>query len=875
MSKVELAKAYEAKQVEDKIYQTWQDSGFFNPDNLPGDRSESFVISMPPPNATGTLHTGHATMLAIQDLMTRYQRMKGKKALWVPGTDHASIATQTKVEKIIAKEGLTRHDLGREKFLARVAEFVENSRDTIKGQTKKMGSSCDWSRERFTLDDGLNSAVREAFTRMYSDGLIYRGYRIVNWCPRCQSTLADDEVEYKTQKGKFYYFQYGPFQVATTRPETKIGDTALAVNPEDARYKDYIGQDLEVDFGKVKVKVKVIGDEAVDPAFGTGVVGVTPAHSQIDYQMALKNDLPIIQVIGQDGKMTAAAGPYAGMTIEECREAFINDLKSAGLFIKEEDIENNLSVCYRCETPVEPLTSEQWFVAVDKKFKLHDKSKLKWDSEEASLKELSIHVIKSGLIKIIPEKFEKVYFHWMENLHDWCISRQIWYGHRIPVWTKDGETYVGQNAPEGDGWQQDEDTLDTWFSSALWTFSTLGWPEATEDLKKFHPTTVMETGYDILFFWVARMILMTVYCLNDIPFENVYLHGLVRAEDGRKMSKSLDNAMDPLEVIEKYGTDALRLSMLIGVTPGNDFKLFDEKIGGFRNFINKLWNISRFVLQEVEEIKLIETPPVARTLADKWILHRLSVVIKDIEKNLDNFQFSAAGEALQQFTWNDFADWYIEIAKIEKDKDDILLHVLQTILKLWHPYCPFVTEELWKNFNAGLLMISAWPDLADRADWSSATDDFELVQNIITAIRNLRGENKVEAGKLAKVTIITQKQKELIESQSAIIKKLARLEELAVASSDSAKPQGSVGTVLSDMEIYLDLAGLVDVAAEKTRLAKEIAEAESYVACLEAKLSNTEFVSHAPSAVVEKEKTKLFMAQEKVVKLKEQLNNLK
>ncbi|MFA5048102.1 MAG: valine--tRNA ligase [Patescibacteria group bacterium] len=874
MSKVELPKAYEAKQVEDKIYQKWQDSGFFNPDSLPGDRPESFTISMPPPNATGTLHTGHATMLAIQDLMTRYQRMKGKKALWVPGTDHASIATQTKVEKILAKEGQTRHDLGREKFLARVAEFVENSRDTIKGQTKKMGSSCDWSRERFTLDDGLNLAVREAFTRMYNDGLIYRGYRIVNWCPRCQSTLADDEVEYKDQKGKFYYFKYGPFQVATTRPETKIGDTALAVNPEDARYRSYIGQDLEVDFGKVKVKVKVIGDEAVDPAFGTGVVGVTPAHSQVDYQMALKNNLPIIQVIGQDGKMTAAAGPYAGLTVEECRESFINDLKSAGLFIKEEDIENNLSVCYRCETLVEPLTSEQWFVAVDKKFKLRDKNKLKWASDEATLKELSIHVVKSGLIKIIPEKFEKVYFHWLENLHDWCISRQIWYGHRIPVWTKDGETYVGQNAPEGVGWQQDEDTLDTWFSSALWTFSTLGWPEETKDLKVFHPTTVMETGYDILFFWVARMIIMTVYCLNDIPFENVYLHGLVRAEDGRKMSKSLDNALDPLEVIEKYGTDALRLSMLIGVTPGNDFKLFDEKIGGFRNFVNKLWNISRFVLQEVAEIKLVEAPPSATTLADKWILHRLSLVIKNIEKNLDNFQFSAAGEALQHFTWNDFADWYLEIAKIEKGKDDILLHVLQTILKLWHPYCPFVTEELWKNFNAGMLMISAWPNLVEAADWSSATDDFELVQNVITAIRNLRGENKVEPAKLAKVVIITQSRQALLESQSAIIKKLGRLEELSVSADVSDKPSGSVGTVLSDIEIYLDLAGLVDIKAEKKRLTKEIAETENYFKGLKAKLSNAEFVDNAPSAVVAKEKEKLSIAQEKVAKLQEQLNNL-
>ena len=890
MPKIELAKAYEAKAVEDKIYQRWEDSGYFNPDNLPGDRQESFVISMPPPNATGTLHTGHATMLAIEDLMTRYNRMIGKATLWLPGTDHASIATQTKVEKVIAGEGLTRQQLGREDFLKRVGDFVENSRSTIKNQTRKMGSSCDWSRERFTLDAGLNEAVNEAFVRMHNDGLIYRGHRIVNWCPRCQSTLADDEVEYKEQQGKFYYFKYGPFEVATTRPETKIGDTALAVNPEDERYKHYIGQELDINFGKVSVHVRVIGDSEADPAFGTGVVGVTPAHSQVDYQMAQKNDLPIIQVIGPDGKMTERAGPYAGLSVLECREAFIQDLKDAGLFIKEEELDNKLSVCYRCDTAIEPLTSKQWFVAVDKPFKLRDKSKLKWDKDEATIKELAVHVVKSGLIKIIPEKFEKVYFHWMENLHDWCISRQIWYGHRIPVWTRGEETVVGGTKPEDDGWRQDEDTLDTWFSSALWTFSTLGWPNDTADMKKFHPTTVMETGYDILFFWVARMIIMSAYCLNDIPFKYVYLHGLVRDEEGRKMSKSLDNAIDPLEMIKKYGTDALRLSMIIGVTPGNDFKLFDEKIAGYRNFVNKLWNISRFVLQTVDDAKLVSERPEAQSLADGWILSRFDLTTDKVSKLIEDFDFSSAGEALADFTWNDFADWYLEVAKIEKNKDEILLYILQNILKLWHPFIPFVTEEIWSKFeNSEILMVEAWPMFRDEkhegflnklkqalhlsGDSSAVIDEFDFIKNIITALRNLRAENKVDAGKWAKAMIIAGDKKTLVESQKEVIIKLARLENFDIIEKGE-KPKGSAVAVVSGVEIYLDLAGLIDTEAEKDRLNKELVALEKYLKGLEIKLSNEEFVKNAPAIVVEGEKRKMSETQEKITKLKAQLASL-
>lgn len=894
MSKIELPKAYDASKTEDDIYKTWEESGFFNPDNLENTK-DYFSIAMPPPNATGVLHTGHATMLAIQDLMIRYNRMVGKKTLWLPGTDHASIATQTKVEKIIAGEGLTRHQLGREKFLERVDEFVEDSRNTIKNQVRKMGSSCDWSRERFTLDEGLNKSVVTAFEKMYADGLIYRGDRVVNWCPRCHSTLADDEVEYKEQQAKMYTFKYHkdfPFTIATTRPETKLGDTAVAVNPKDERYKKYIGQEFDVDFVGVPLKIKVIADRNVDMEFGTGALGVTPAHSHIDYQMAIENKLPIVKVIDKDGNVEAGFDKYSGKSVVEARELVVAELKKQGLLEKEEDIQNNLSICYRCGTAIEPLPSLQWFVAVDKPFKLVDKTKLKWDKDEATLKELSVHVIKSGLIKIVPERFDKTYFHWMENLHDWCISRQIWYGHQIPVWYCHGndkdkctvecqKPIVAKEKPvecpicRSNDLVQDEDTLDTWFSSALWTFSTLGWPEETDDLKNFHPTSVMETGYDILFFWVARMILMSVYCLNDIPFETVYLHGLVRDENGVKMSKSLDNAIDPLDMIEKYGTDALRLSMLIGMTPGNDFKLYDEKVESYRNFVNKLWNISRYVLTGVEDVKLVDKLPEAKTLADKWILSRLSQTIGDVNRNMTSYNFSLAGESLQQFTRDEFADWYLEIAKVEKDKDEILLYILQNILKLWHPFIPFITEEIWKNFNSDkLLMIEKWPKPDFKVDDESMID-CKRIQYLIVSIRNLRSENKIEPAKKVDLTVIAQDYKDLIESQLELIKNLARCESVKVLSSGD-KPDNSISAVIADgLEIYISLTGIIDTVAEKDRLNKDIIETEKYIKSLQVKLANEEFVANAPKAVVDGEKEKLATSEEKLVKLQNQLNNLK
>ncbi|MFA5129135.1 MAG: valine--tRNA ligase [Patescibacteria group bacterium] len=808
----ELEKAYNPKAVEDGIYEKWEKSGYFNPDNL-SRQGRPYSIVMPPPNVTGTLHLGHAVMLAIEDILIRYHRMRGDRTLWLPGTDHAAIATQTKVEKILKeREGKTRHDLGREKFLAEVDKFITSTKSTIKNQIRKMGSSCDWSREAYTLDEPRSRAVRTVFKMMHDDGLIYRGERIVNWCPGCGSTLADDEVEYKTQKAKFYTFKYSkdfPFAIATTRPETKLGDMAVAVNPEDSRYKKYVGKTYEVNFVGVPLKIKIIADRSIDMVFGTGALGVTPAHSTADWQMAEKNDLPIIKVIDEQGKIRDGFTEYSGKSTTAAREMIVEKIKTAGLLEKEEEIENNLSICYRCGTPVEPLPSLQWFIDVNKKIKKYKKS----------LKELSLEAVKKGVfgqkkIEIIPEQFEKVYFHWMENLRDWCISRQIWFGHRVPVWYKEKEIYVGIEAPQGEGWTQDPDTLDTWFSSGLWTFSTLGWPEKTKDLKNFHPTAVLETGYDILFFWIARMILMTTYVLGDIPFKNVYLHGLVRDEKGKKMSKSLGNIIDPLDMIEKYGTDAVRLSLVLGTSPGNDMKLSDEKIAGFRNFTNKLWNISRYILMNVKDTSIDTRNIKPKERADKWILYYFNELKSDQVKKhkdfgqvsggvtgkLNVFQFSNAGFELRNFTWSQLADHYLEMAKGRKDKvkDQILIYILKDLLKLWHPFMPFVTEHIWQMLGEKeMLIVQEWPKFDKR---------FEK------------------------------------------FKKEAKL--------------------------FEDEMLLANAGKEKIRLEKELAEAEKYLGILENKLSNKEFLANAPKELVAGEKEKLESQKEKVQKIKDQLKTL-
>lgn len=866
MNENELNKVYEPKEAEDSIYKKWEESGFFNPDNIPGVRQESFTISMPPPNATGVLHLGHSVMLAIQDTVIRFQRMNGKAALWLPGVDHASIATQTKVEKIIkAKENKSRHDLGREEFLKRVNLFVDQSRNTIKNQMKKMGSSCDWSRERYTLDAGLTQAVNEAFIQMYQEGLVYRGNRIVNWCPRCSSTLADDEVEYLPQKGKFYYIKYGPFVVATTRPETKIGDTAVAVNPKDERYQSFIGQELDVNLGKVNVHIKVIADNSVDPDFGTGALGVTPAHSAIDFEMAQKNNLPIIQVIGPDGKMTDQAGIYAGQTVEDCRRNFVNDLERAGLIEKIVEVDNNLSVCYRCEHAVEPLISKQWFIDVNKPVK-------KFGGK--SIKQKAIEVVKEKEIEIIPERFDKTYYHWMENLRDWCISRQIWFGHQIPVWYKGEEIFVGDKAPTEAGWVQDPDTLDTWFSSGLWTFSTLGWPNETKDLKKFHPTSLMETGYDILFFWVARMIIMSTYLMDQVPFKQVYLHGMVRDEKGRKMSKSLDNTIDPLIMIDKYGADATRLSLMIGTTPGNDIVASENKIAGYRNFVNKLWNISRYILTKVEQPKIISKQPKLKTLADAWIISELNSLIESSTENLEKYNFSAAGEKIYEFTWSKLADWYVEVSKIESDKEEILMYILQTLLKLWHPFCPFVTEEIWSRIDdKELLIVQPWPKAQGKSDQKSVTD-FETIQQIINVMRNLRAEAKISPAIKLKAIIISAKSAKLIKEQTEVIKVLARLEKLEIETKGK-KPTESLSAVLPGIDIYLPVAKMIDVKKEVKRLAEESQRLADFILHLEEKLKNPKFTERAPEEIVLAEKKKLDDSQDQLEKIKQQLNSLK
>ena len=993
----DLDKAYEPQKYEDNIYTAWEQSGFFNPDNLKA-KGKPFTISMPPPNATGILHLGHAAALAYEDLMIRYRRLKGDKALWVPGTDHAAIATQTKVEKMLAQEGISREKLGREKFLQRVRDYVADSQGTIRKQTRKMGSSCDWSRERYTFDQGLSKAVSEAFVKMHKDGLIERDYRIVNWCPRCASTLADDEVEYQEQDAKLYYIKYGPFTIATTRPETKLADTGIAIHPSDKRYKKYIGQTLDIDLADHQVKVKVFADKAVDPKFGSGAVGVTPAHSAVDFEFAQKNGLQVIKLIDEGGKILASGGKYKGMSVLKAREAFVKDLEKAGQIVKIEDYKNNLSICYRCDTAIEPLTSEQWFVRVNKKMPGRNKT----------LKELATQAVKSGEIKILPERFAKVYYHWMDNLHDWCISRQIWWGHRIPVWYKknttgikivlfrhtqseanalgvgsghkdykltdkgigqaheiakgvnpddfdvifssdlsraqqtakilfpgkkiiidkrlrevdfgdltdkpgalinkyrvkgfpNGETYqevrdrvqlfideiatkyknkkiavvahsgvwkvfeiifngadftekflnihaalgareydldkkgeqvhVGLEKPKGLGWTQDEDTLDTWFSSALWTFSTLGWPDKTKDLKTFHPTAVMETGYDILFFWVARMILMTEYVLETKPFETVYLHGMIRDKDGKKMSKSLGNGIDPIEMSEKFGTDALRLSLIIGSAPGADLKIYEDKIAGYRNFVNKLWNISRFIFTSVAEVKTIKTEPEAKTLADKWILSEFNSLIKEVDANLEQFRFSSAGEKLYEFTWNKLADWYLEVSKIEKNKDKILLYILERLLILWHPFTPFVSELLWQQFGQKeMLMIKSWPK-AGKVD-KKISANFSQLQKLVIKIRNLKAENKIPPKDLPDCYL---ESKIFTKNDLGVIVKLSRV--TLVDSLPKAK-SFIVGQTKGRINLTKELS------------AKEKQSLERYIKATEAKLKNKNFVDNAPPSVI-------------------------
>lgn len=873
----ELPKIYDPKKVEDKIYEDWEKSGYFNPDklNLPKN-AKPYTIILPPPNITDRLHMGHAVMLAIEDLIIRYKRMNGYRTLWVPGTDHAAIATQNVVEKKLYKEqGKTRHDLGKEKFLKLVWNYALLKQKEILEQTRKMGASLDWSRLAFTLDEDRKKAVAQMFLNMHQKGIIYRGERIVNWCPRCHSTLADDEVEYKTQKAKLYTFKYSrdfPFSISTTRPETKLGDSAVAVNPKDNRYKKFINKTFKVNFAGVSLQLKVIADRSIDMNFGTGAVGVTPAHSMADWRIAENNKLPIIKVIDEGGKIRDGFGQYSGKNAGEARTLIIHELKSQKLLEEEKEIENNLSVCYRCETPIEPLPSKQWFVSVDKKIKrLGNKS----------LKEKAIEAVKNGEIKFIPERFTKSYLSWMENLRDWCISRQIWFGHEIPVWHKEKKIYVGLTPPKETGWKQDEDSLDTWFSSGMWTFSTLGWPDTykngkkTGDLAKFHPTQLMETGYDILTLWVSRMIMMSLFALGEIPFEKVYLHGLVRDEKGRKMSKSLGNVIDPLTVAEKYGTDAVRLSLVIGNTSGNDLKLNEEKIKSFRNFTNKLWNISRYVLIDVSKDCLSSDEKIDfKTLnwESKWILQRLNWTIQEVSKNIEKFNFSIAGEILKDFTWNTFADWYLEFSKVDKN-EKVLIYVLKNILKLWHPFMPFVTESIWKNMGQEkLLLVEKWPvelkmPMNQRTDFGNAEFQVEKIREIITRIRNLKSNYNIQTNKNIKVAIISNK--EWIKYFDRHIMKLAGTRQPEYLPENSSKPANSVTSVVSGIGIIcLNLGGMVDFKKERERLNKEASALQKFISSLEKRLSDQQFTGKAPENIINQQKESLKKSKSKLQEIK-------
>ena len=692
-------KPYNPKEREGAIYEKWEDSGYFNPDNLPKvdgkERAEAFSIVLPPPNVTGTLHMGHAAMLAVEDIIVRFERMRGKKVLWLPGTDSAAIATQSKVEKEIQKsEGKSRHDLGREELLRRIDEFTEESKKTIINQLRRMGASLDWSRYAYTMDEARYKAVMEAFVRMYNAGLIYRGNRIVNWDPKGQTTISDDEIVHEERTAKLVTFKYSkdfPIPVSTTRLETKVGDTAVAVHPDDARYKEFVGNEYDAVFCGAPLHIKIIADKEVDPEFGTGALGVTPAHSQTDWEIADRHNLASRpQVINEYAKMTVE-GPLNGKKVLEAREIVLEWLKKEGLFIEEKDIQQNVSTAERTGGIIEPLPKLQWFIDVNKPVA---------ERGGKSLKELMRGSVASGDIRITPEHFEKTYFHWVENLRDWCISRQIWFGHRIPVWYRNDELFVGTESPQGDEWEQDPDTLDTWFSAGLWTFSTLGWPQQTDDLKKYHPTALLETGYDILFFWVARMVLMSQFFLGEVPFKNVYLHGLVRDQKGRKMSKSLGNIIDPLDMIEKYGADAVRLSLIVGAAPGNDIKLDENRIKGYKHFANKMWNITRFVLSQPN------TGEVMPALKEEF-----NSVATEVTRDITNYRLDLAFDKLYHYLWDRFASEIIEESKGKPEYAATLYYILENSLKLLHPFMPFVTEEIWQDMpnKRNLLMVEEWP----------------------------------------------------------------------------------------------------------------------------------------------------------------------
>lgn len=897
MPKNMLPKAYDFTATEQRLYKWWEDNGFFKPSNDPrrpdfDPRIKPFVIAIPPPNITGKLHLGHAMYIFMEDLMIRYHRMKGIPTLWIPGSDHAGIATQLLVERALRKEGIEREKIGREEFLRRTWAWKEKYGSLITSQTRRLGASCDWSRERFTLDAGLSKAVREAFVRLYEKGLIYRGPRMINWSPQLRTAVSDLEVEYSEEPGFLYHFKYvladNPQEfipVATTRPETILGDTAVAVHTNDKRYKKFIGRKVLVPI--IGREVPVIADEYVDREFGTGALKITPAHDPNDYNIGLKHNLESICILDESAHINANGGPYAGMDRFDARKKLWEDMRAAGLVIKEEPYTLNVPRSQRGGEIVEPMISTQWFVRIKQ------------------LAEPALKAVRDGRINIVPERFTKVYYNWLENIQDWCISRQLWWGHRIPVWyCQDcGEIIVERDDPSkctkcgSHNLRQEEDVLDTWFSSGLWPFSTLGWPELTPDLAYFYPTAVLETGYDILFFWVARMIMFGMEFTGQPPFHTVYLHGLIRDEKGQKMSKTKDNVIDPLIVMDEMGTDALRFTLLVGSTPGNDANLSLKKVEANRNFANKIWNACRFVLSVLDQAPESAAADPQWTLADLWINARLQTLVRDVERLFGNYQYGEAGRQIYDFFWSEFADWYVEIAKLQLAEGgdrafytaQNLLRLVDTSLRLLHPFAPYVTEELWGHLKAAAeerpnlytprngwekaLIVAEWPEPADEEAWEAEkVEAFTTVQDLVRAIRNLRAEKKVPAGKRIPAVIAAGARLETIQSQAESISALALLdkEQLKISASLKEKPQDCVSLVTSGIEVFLPLAGLVDAQDELARLTKEHADILVQIERLE-KLLSSDFASKAPAPVVEKERQKLASFRETAGKLAEQL----
>jgi len=887
--KKNLPKTYEPWKYEDKIYRRWERSGAFNPDKLvSAEKSSYYSIAMPPPNVTGVLHLGHALENSIMDIQTRFQRMQGKKVLLVPGTDHAAVATQAKVEKELVKEGIKnpREQLGRKELLKRVRQYSEQSKKTIISQIKKMGTSCDWSRLAYTLDKERSEAVNQVFVKMFKDGLIEKDYRVINWSVKGQSTCSDDELEHREEKTTLYTFKYSkdfPIAISTTRPETKLGDTAVAVHPKDKRYKKYIGKTFTVDVGaKSPLKIKVIADREVDPDFGTGALGVTPAHSQIDFEMKEKNNLDLIAVIGKNGKMNENAGKeYTGLTIKQARKKFVTWLKNQSLLEKEELITHNVSTSDRFGDIIEPLPMEQWFVRVNKEIPGHNGKTLKDLMKEAVT--VGHNGDRSKKIIITPNRFIDQYLHWIDNLRDWCISRQIWWGHQIPVWYDGTKIYCNTEPPSGKKWQRDPDTLDTWFSSGLWTFSTLGWPQKTNDFKKYHPTSWMQMGYEILFFWMARMILMSTYTLNEIPFQEVYIHGILRDKTGRKFSKSLGNGIDPIDMIKKYGTDALRLGLISGIAPGNDSRFFEEKLEGTRNLVNKIWNISRYILENQSTSSpqsLSKIKPEELTSADLFILKKMMRLIESTNQQLEKCDFSGASDQLRDFTWNELADWYLEISKFEdnkKVKTAILFTVLKDLLKLWHPFMPFVTEEVWSKFNDSLLITEKYPrknSYSKIIKKARRTHDFDLIKDLIVAIRNIRAEYKIPPAKKIKAIIYGHSLVNAIKSEVELIKKLRTgIEELTIEKSGPKIKRAAFASV-NEIEIYIPLAELIDFKKETARAKKELANYENFSKQLKNKLSNKQFTKNAPKEIVAREKERLEVTLKNIKKIKTYLKSI-